>query len=354
MATILHIAETLPGGIASYLQEILPAQQQQFGVQSIHLFAPTHTDITLPPAQHHTFRASRSRVLRQLQVGWQLWRAYRRLKPTIIHAHSSLAGVWARLLKPSNSQLIYCPHGWAFAQDTARWKRGLFAMIERQLARRTARIICISDHEYQHALHAGLPAKKLLRIDNGVSETPTVSAPLPARTGDHLQYLFVGRLDRQKGLDILLPLIAQQPHARLWVIGAPVRGDAPLPHTWPNNVDYLGWRSRAEINAYYQAADAVIIPSRWEGFGLVAIEAMRAGTAVIASRRGALPELVQHDETGQLFELENPAQLNALLTHNTRATLQRLGHASRNRYLAHFTSARLNAELAACYQQLLL
>ena len=50
----------------------------------------------------------------------------------------------------------------------------------------------------------------------------------------------------------------------------------------------------AASTRYYAAADGLVVPSRWEGFGLVAIEAMRAGTAVIASDRGALPELVEH------------------------------------------------------------
>lgn len=356
MPTILHIAETLPGGIASYLQEILPAQQQQFGATQIHLFAPKHAGIHLPPAQHHHFRAGRSRILRQLHLAWRLWHTLRQCRPDIIHAHSSLAGLWARLLKPRGSRLVYCPHGWAFAQEIAGWKRGLFAHIERQLARRADRIICISEHEQQQALQAGLPATKLQRIDNGVGEIDdaTAASTTTAHQDNIVQYLFVGRLDRQKGLDILLPIIAQCPQARLWVIGAPVRGDAALPETWPQNVEYLGWRSRADINAYYQAADAVIIPSRWEGFGLVAIEAMRAGTAVIASRRGALPEIVVDEETGQLFELDTSQQLADLFTHNTRASLQRLGQTGRARYLAHFTSTRLNAELVACYQQLLL
>ena len=61
---------------------------------------------------------------------------------------------------------------------------------------------------------------------------------------------------------------------------------------------------RESVFSYINACDAVIVPSRWEGFGLIAIEGMRAGKAIIVSNRGALPEIVdQH--TGLTFDIEN-------------------------------------------------
>lgn len=54
----------------------------------------------------------------------------------------------------------------------------------------------------------------------------------------------------------------------------------------PDNVESIGWINHDEIDSYYSLFDAVIIPSRWEGFGLVAIEAMKNAKAIIVSNRG--------------------------------------------------------------------
>ena len=89
---------------------------------------------------------------------------------------------------------------------------------------------------------------------------------------------------------------------RLHVIGACVNEDRTEEPA--SNVNILGWLPRHAIDRYYAAADAVVMPSRWEGFGLVAIEAMRNGTAVIVSNRGALPELVEDGKTGHVFDLD--------------------------------------------------
>jgi glycosyltransferase involved in cell wall biosynthesis len=179
------------------------------------------------------------------------------------------------------------------------------------------------------------------------------ASPAAAFAADRVNLIFVGRHDRQKGLDILLDVFRRHalPGVHLHVLGAPVlatadtAGQGPL----PANVTIHGWQNRDQVSAMMARADALVVPSRWEGFGLVAAEAMRMGKPVIASRRGALAEIVENGRSGFLFDLDDREAIAALLASLSREQLAGLGEAARARFLQSFTADRLNAELASLY-----
>jgi glycosyltransferase involved in cell wall biosynthesis len=112
---------------------------------------------------------------------------------------------------------------------------------------------------------------------------------------------------------------------------------------------------RGEIPALLAELDVLVLPSLWEGFGLVLLEAMAAGRPVVASRVGPIPEVVLHGETGLLVEPGEPEPLAAalieLLEHPTLAA--RLGAAGRRRVREHFTLDRMVAETEALYEEVL-
>ena len=89
-------------------------------------------------------------------------------------------------------------------------------------------------------------------------------------------------------------------------------------------------RARSETDRLLAAADLFVLPSLWEGFGLVLLEAMNAGLPVVGTRRGAIPEVVRDGETGLLVPPKDPEALATalirLLCHPDRArTMGRLG-----------------------------
>jgi D-inositol-3-phosphate glycosyltransferase len=128
--------------------------------------------------------------------------------------------------------------------------------------------------------------------------------------------LFVGRIERLKGIDTLIRAIALLAHeCPTWVekmCVAIIGGDPTnnenaemerlkvmcdqlqLHHL----VTFLGARDQDQLQHYYNAADFVIMPSRYESFGMVALEAMACGRPVIASEVGGLAYLVRDGETG--------------------------------------------------------
>jgi D-inositol-3-phosphate glycosyltransferase len=154
---------------------------------------------------------------------------------------------------------------------------------------------------------------------------------LPA---DHRMILFVGRFDPVKGLDTLLEAMAlivqSDPHwldnACLCIVGGdrldePRRMDLELARIEAMRdslglhdvVTFLGAQTQDALPLYYSAAQVVVVPSRYESFGLVALEAMACGTPVIASNVGGLADLVRDGRTGFLVPDGDPHALAAKL-----------------------------------------
>lgn len=154
---------------------------------------------------------------------------------------------------------------------------------------------------------AGIPAGKLHLVRNapGYATHPArVAAALaarPRRRGRPLQVLFLGRLDRQKGLDRLAAIVAGTAGLGLrWrVLGRAVMEDSAVPD--PGVPVEPPVFLPEELDAAYAWADVLVLPSRFEGVPLVVLEAQRLGCAVIATDVGAVAEVIRHGEDGLLI-----------------------------------------------------
>ncbi len=126
-------------------------------------------------------------------------------------------------------------------------------------------------------------------------------------------YLYFGRLSREKGLLTLLRAFQKMPHLRLKVVGDGAMKpliEELIQTEKINNVEMLGFKSGEALKAIIGKAKFAMVPSEWyETFGLIIIEAMALGTPVIAAKIGAIPELVQSNFNGFLFEHKEVDQL---------------------------------------------
>jgi D-inositol-3-phosphate glycosyltransferase len=138
--------------------------------------------------------------------------------------------------------------------------------------------------------------------------------------------LYVGRIEPLKGIDTLIEAIALMRKQHIVVCLSVIGGDAEdgqenldgelgrlqamsKKHGLQDLIAFLGRRGQDTLPYYYSAAEAVVVPSQYESFGMVALEAMACGTPVVASQVGGLAFLVQDGMTGFTVPVDDPQAL---------------------------------------------
>ncbi|MBA5763775.1 glycosyltransferase family 4 protein [Vibrio sp. 404] len=317
---ILNVAETTQGGIETFFESLSRSQ-----------FVENHF---LAFGYHRTELVLNDKGFRPFNVLFLLWVLYFKLDTKqyqVIFLHSTFAGLLRPFLWPlakwRNIKLVYCSHGWAFdIHYDSLWKervyKTVYIIVEKILALFCDKIYCISLHEYRSAINIGMSASKVALVWNGVKGSERVT-DLVRNDDETTRILFVGRLDKQKGLDRFVDTLKNTEQwlspIELSVIGEPVRNDCPELTTLLNEpidkvtIHQLGWVKNTELDSHIQQADFVVVPSLWEGFGLIVAEAFRNGTPVLASNAGSLVDMVT-DKTGWVFEQEQPDSLLNLTT----------------------------------------
>jgi glycosyltransferase involved in cell wall biosynthesis len=170
------------------------------------------------------------------------------------------------------------------------------------------------------------------------SFAPTVSGQSPH---DRPYFLFVGRLEKIKGLDDVIPLFREYAGADLLIAGdgeyaAELRtlaGDNP-------RVKFLGRVPLDELRRYYEHAQALIVPSVcFETFGIILIEAFKYGTPVIARRIGPFPEIVERAGAGELFNTTAELLNGMQRIQSSPDVRARYGKAGYDAYVKHWSES---------------
>jgi glycosyltransferase involved in cell wall biosynthesis len=171
------------------------------------------------------------------------------------------------------------------------------------------------------------------------------------------RFLFVGRLTKQKGLDLLLQAVALTGRdTALDVVGdGPERSSLRSMSTALGIAERVAWHGplpQHDLQDFYRKALALVVPSVDEGLGLVAVEAMLCGTPVIAFASGGLPDVVLDGKTGVLL----PDRTEEALARALEAVLQSperarsMGSAGRTFALEHFSPHAVAARYADIYR----
>jgi len=301
---------------------------------------------------------------------FELARALRELKPDLLHLHFPNPSCFAALASPAARRLPWIVHWQAeVAPDSLNWRlraayRAYRPFEQAVLAR--ARAIIATSQAYVDASVALAPWRaKIVVIPLGIEDAePATPAPelWPAQAG--MRLLAVGRLSHYKGFDVLIEALAQVANASLLLIG---RGECErelhaLAHArgLDQRIAFAGELDDATLAAAYAAADAFVLPSldRSESFGLVLLEAMRAGLPVVASAiaGSGVGTVVADGQTGLLVP---PGDAQALAYAISRlredANLRtRFGAAGRARWESVFTLERSALAVRALYQSVLI
>lgn len=294
-------------------------------------------------------------------------RALRQIKPDIVHTHlihadlyglcaAKLAGVGAVISSRHNDdQFRFHP----------MWRR-----ISPALWRLTSGGIAISAaiRDFMITVEAA-PSEKVAVVHYGLEhhwvadeELRAARRSLSAELGLDSQALLLGmvcRIVEQKGIPYALRAF-QQISERFPSANLIIAGDGPLRSQLEAlarelgidaRVRWLGWRGDAV--ALIGAFDALLMPSLWEGFGLVLLEAMSRRVPVIANRVSAIPEVVVHGETGLLVEARDIDALAAAMTRllEDHALRHHMGLLGAARLEEHFSVERMVSGTVAVYEQ---
>lgn len=241
---------------------------------------------------------------------------------------------------------------------------GVWSMITAHRWRRTWQrdvdaFITPSHFAAEKLVQAGIPDDRLhIKPDFIPDPLPDHSIP-PQPLAP--RFVFVGRLNEQKGVTLLLEAWRQlqQKDWELILIGIGEQSTQLQQFVTEyalSNVKFLGQLPLAQVLQVLQTATAVVVPSQsYETFGRVAIEAFANGRPALVSALGALPELVQEGSTGLIIPHRDLAgwvdRLYWAGHHPTE--MGKMGHAARQRYLAAYTPAANNQQLQHIYQQVL-
>jgi glycosyltransferase involved in cell wall biosynthesis len=251
---------------------------------------------------------------------WAQWvRAFRRFRPDVLHVHCfGPNGLYALALhRRIGTPLVVTSHGETTGDDdnvfaqSALLRRGLRSALAEAVAVTAPSEHVLSDLRARFGLTGGVV------VPNGVTRDMAQDRGMRARLPAGTYLAAVGRLGRMKGFDLLL-----EAFARVRSTGTDVRlviaGDGPERAALQDQaavlgvgdvVDFLGWCSPGEVAAVLAGSWALVVPSRSEAFGIAALEAWRAETALVMTNRGGAAEFVRDGEDGILVD---PQDVDAL------------------------------------------
>lgn len=280
------------------------------------------------------------------------------------HGHdykSNLIGLMLRRLWPM--KLVNTVHLWT--EETARLK--LYRKVDEWVLPKYDHTIAVSRALRRRCLEVGVPRRRLCHIANAIEadlftrkRNPREARQALGLDPDAVWLGAVGRLSVQKGLDLFLPamrpLFQARPNLRLLLVGdgperEPLRAQAASLGL-AERVRFAGWQT--DLRPWYEALDALVMPSRREGLPNSGLEAMAYGVPLAATAVGGLGDLLDRGAAGVLLDDEPnawPAQLRSLI--DDPGERQRLGVVGRRRIEARFSFEARMRRVAGVYDRLL-
>ena len=310
---------------------------------------------------------------RDLAAHRDLRRLFQRLRPDLVHTHSSKAGILGRSAARSAGVplIVHTIHGMSFNRTQGALARAVYRLLERRAATYTDRLVTVADAMVQQGVTAGLaPRDRFTTIHSGMETDdfrPDRATREAVRAGWGLteHEVVVGtiaRLFENKGYEAILEampsVVARVPNLRfVWI------GDGALRDRYERRLTAMGLRERVrfvglvtprEVARLLNGFDLLVHASRWEGLPRSVVQAMLSEVPVISYDNDGAPEVVTPDETGVLVPYGDTAKLADAVVALSAAPARRtaLGRAGRLRCAEPFDWRRMVDELDRLYHAL--
>jgi glycosyltransferase involved in cell wall biosynthesis len=284
-----------------------------------------------------------------LRMAWSLPRLLRRIRPELSHFQYVVA---PRCPSPA----VVTIHDLSFERDPrlmGRRDRFYFRTMVPRSARRAARVLTVSERTKRDLVELyDLDEAKVVVTPNGVDAR---FRPDGDRNGTDAYLLFVGALQARKDPVMAIEALSLVDAGLRLVLVGPDKGaerqsrQAVSRLRLNGRVEFTGHVEMDELASLYRAAEALVFPSRYEGFGLPVVEAMASGTPVVAAAAGAVPEVA--GDAAILVEPGDPVALAGGIE-RALADRERLVRAGLER-AKRYSWARMAEQTLAVYRELL-
>lgn len=282
--------------------------QSGFLVNELERFGIRHYPVTMP--ERPTWRT----IVRLRNI-------IRSFGANVVHSHGGTAGFYGRLssLYLPSIRRIHTYHGIHYLNFKGGWKKQLYTAIDRSLLGVTERVICVAHSDFQLGLRAGVVStRRGIVIVNGIDvrEFRPRRRSAGRRTSRKIVVGTVGRLHIQKGHEDLLKaakkVLEENPRVSFCIIGeGELRGHLESVTEKlgiRGRVSFLG--GRTDIARQLSKMDVFVLPSLWEGFPIVVLEAMAARKPIVASAVNGVLEILEHGKTALLVPPGDPSELS--------------------------------------------
>ncbi len=315
MKSVLHILEAVEGGSWRHLKDLIRGlDPERFRCSAVLSFGrgvePVQAErafAALNVAVYPVAMQRRVAPLGDLLALLRIVALVRKVRPDIIHVHSSKAGVLGRVAgRLCGVPVVYTPHAFAFLMHEGGMIRSFYERVERWAVKLTAAVICVSKEEAAAARRLGYTPERVHYIPNGIEQSEVL--PVCVRESGGVKLGFFGRSARQKGDDTFVRLVAALNQRGVHVEGY-LYGVAPEAadlcrlirrQRVEAAVHLCGSCAPGEVVARMREVDVIVMPSRWEGLPYALLEAWLAGVPVAAYGTGGIRDVVVEGESGVL------------------------------------------------------
>ena len=230
-------------------------------------------------------------------------------------------------------------------------------LMERFSGKKADKIIVVSNENKRDVMEQyKVPESKIATIPNGVEVNRFGPSNCRSKT-----VIFVGRLHERKGVDKLLrsfsKVIIEEPEAKLKIVGsgedeARLKKLATKLELDKKNVNFMGFVPEADLPGIYASASIFVLPSYYEGFGIVLIEAMSAGLPLVSVRTGGATEVIDDGKNGYLVDYENMHKAVIELLKDQKLRV-RMGAESRKKVEKDYDWSKIAEKVIKVYEEVL-
>lgn len=272
---ILYIVEAMGGGVFTYIVDLaneLVNEYDMYIAYAVRKQTPINFKEYFDKRIHLIEVKNFGRAInpmKDIAAFFEVRKIAEKVKPDVIHLHSSKAGVIGRIAFKGKIPMFYTPHGYSFLMENCNpIKRNIFKLIESVCAKRNCTTISCSIGEHQETLKL---TQRAIYVNNGVNMEKLQSILDETEKVEHSFTVYtLGRICYQKNPTLFSAIAEALPEVRfIWIGDGELREELRSP-----NIEITGWVDRVTAIKYAVNADVFLLPSRWEGLPISLLESM--------------------------------------------------------------------------------